>query len=65
MVKQVKKTQTKKSVCKCPFCDAEMVAMELPFCQACQVTIIYCEECGKPLPRNKKSCPNCGAKVTK
>jgi hypothetical protein len=63
MVKQTKKTPTRKAVCKCPYCNAELVAMKLPFCQACRVTIVYCEDCGKPLPKNRKTCPACGAKV--
>ncbi|MDD5289433.1 MAG: zinc ribbon domain-containing protein [Dehalococcoidales bacterium] len=56
--------QTKKSKCSCPFCDTELVAKS-PICQVCQVTILYCADCGKPLPRNKKTCPACGAKVKK
>lgn len=65
MVKQTKNAQTKKSVCSCPFCNAELVAKKLPFCQACQVTILYCADCGKPLPKNRKTCPSCGGKVKK
>ena len=55
----------KKEKCKCPFCDAEIMEMNLPFCQVCHVTILYCSDCEKPLPKNSKICPSCGAKVDK
>lgn len=54
----------KKGKCSCPFCDAE-VTVKSPVCQSCQVTIAYCTECEKPLPKNAKVCPGCGAKVKK
>jgi len=64
MAKTVKKSTTqKKATPHCPYCDVELMAMKLPVCQACQVTILYCAECGKPLPTNKKTCPSCGTKV--
>jgi predicted amidophosphoribosyltransferase len=64
MAKTVKKNTTqKKATPHCPYCDVELVAMNLPFCQACHVTILYCADCGKPLPKNQKTCPSCGAKV--
>jgi predicted amidophosphoribosyltransferase len=64
MAKTVKKnTALKKATPHCPYCDVELVAMNLPFCQACQITIIYCPHCGKPLPKNNKICPSCGTKV--
>ena len=58
-----KRTVPKKAVQHCPFCDAELIAANLPVCQACQVTILYCPECQKPLPKGKKTCPSCGATV--
>ena len=63
MTKTGKTTARKKTTPKCPFCDIEIVEMNLPLCQACQVTISYCSDCGEPLPKNKKTCPSCGAKV--
>jgi hypothetical protein len=64
MAKTAKNTTAqKKTAPHCPFCDIELVEMNLPVCQACHVTILYCADCGKPLPRSKKTCPSCGAKV--
>jgi hypothetical protein len=64
MAKTVKKnTVQKKAVSQaphCPYCDTELLAMKLPFCQACQVTIVYCPHCGKPLGKNEKTCSSCG-----
>ena len=64
MAKTVKKsTVQKKAAPHCPYCDVELVAMNLPMCQACQVTIFYCADCGKPLHKDKKVCTSCGAEV--
>ena len=52
-----------KQHCSCPYCDVEMMASELPQCQACGVTIFYCPKCRKPLPRENKLCPHCGADI--
>lgn len=66
MAKTTKKTTAQgKTAQHCPYCDVELVAMKLPVCQACQVSIVYCADCGKPLPKNRKTCPSCGAKVKK
>lgn len=64
MAKTTKKTTLQKNTTRhCPYCDVELTAMNLPFCQACQVTILYCADCGEPLPKNTKTCPSCGTKV--
>ncbi len=47
----------------CPFCDEEMVATSLSYCQACQITIFYCPECREPVPRDNRVCPHCGAEI--
>ena len=47
----------------CPYCDEEILKASFPYCQACGITIFYCPRCRKPLPRNKKVCPHCGAKI--
>ena len=47
----------------CPYCDEEIMGADLPYCQVCQVTIFYCPECQKPLPRDNKVCPECGAEI--
>ena len=60
-VKQPKETRFP----HCPFCDAELMAMNLPICQTCHAEIVYCAACKTALPVNAKSCPKCGAKVTK
>ncbi|MDP2919643.1 MAG: hypothetical protein Q8O43_05455 [Dehalococcoidia bacterium] len=62
MAKTVKQPQ-KKGVPHCPFCDVEIYEMNLPVCQSCHVNIIYCEQCGQPVPKGKKTCPTCGPKA--
>jgi hypothetical protein len=47
----------------CPYCDEEIMAADLPYCRVCKVELFYCPECRKPLPREKKVCPHCGAEV--
>ncbi len=47
----------------CPYCDEEIMRADLPYCQACSVTIFYCPQCRKPLPRDSKICPHCGAGI--
>jgi endogenous inhibitor of DNA gyrase (YacG/DUF329 family) len=47
----------------CPYCEEEIAVADFPYCQACRVTIFYCPECRKPLPREKEVCPHCGAEI--
>ncbi|MBI2979224.1 MAG: zinc ribbon domain-containing protein [Chloroflexi bacterium] len=47
----------------CPYCDEEIAEASWPYCQACQVTVFYCPECRKPVPRDKRVCPSCGAAI--
>ena len=47
----------------CPYCDEEVMAADSPYCQACGVTIFYCPKCRKPLPRESRVCPRCGAEI--
>ena len=47
----------------CPYCEEEIVLAELPYCQVCRITIFYCPTCRKPVPRDKKVCPACGAEI--
>ena len=55
--------KSEKERCFCPYCDAEIAEASFPYCQACKVTIFYCPQCCKPLPRDKKVCPHCGAEI--
>jgi C4-type Zn-finger protein len=59
------KTTEKTTVCKCPYCDADiMVVEELPpFCQPCSVTIVTCESCGGKAKEGAEDCPECGEKL--
>jgi RNA polymerase subunit RPABC4/transcription elongation factor Spt4 len=47
----------------CPYCDAEITEELFPYCQVCEVTIFYCPKCRKPMPRDNRVCPNCGADI--
>ncbi len=54
--------EEKKHLC-CPYCDEEIMKADLPYCQTCGITIFYCPQCRKSLPRDKKVCPHCGAEI--
>ncbi len=47
----------------CPYCDEKIADKKAPICGACGVKIFYCPKCRRPVPRNKKICPNCGAEI--
>ncbi len=47
----------------CPYCDSEIAEAAFPYCEACEVTVFYCPKCRKPVQRDKKVCPHCGAKI--
>ena len=47
----------------CPYCDEEIAEAAFPYCGACKVEVFYCPNCRQPVTRNKKVCPNCGAKI--
>ncbi len=47
----------------CPYCDEEISETAFPYCKACEVEVFYCPECKKPLSRNSRICPNCGAEI--
>ncbi len=47
----------------CPYCEEGIIHAELPFCQPCEITVFYCPGCRKPLPRDKRICPSCGAEI--
>ena len=47
----------------CPYCDEEVAEASWPYCDACNVDISYCPKCRKPVPRDKRICPHCGAEI--
>jgi predicted amidophosphoribosyltransferase len=47
----------------CPYCDVEITEAVFPYCEACQVEIFHCPKCGEAVPRDKKTCPHCGADI--
>ncbi|MBI4294819.1 MAG: hypothetical protein HY669_01475 [Chloroflexi bacterium] len=59
--RETKQPQAKK--CVCPFCDVEIVEMNLPQCQGCGVTLHYCAKCRIPLGPDVEICPECGGKI--
>ena len=62
MAKQTVKKTAKKEM-YCPYCDEEIFKAELPYCQGCGVTIVYCPKCRQPVTRDKRVCPLCGAEI--
>jgi predicted amidophosphoribosyltransferase len=57
---KTKDTGEEQDKCVCPFCDAPLEIIR-PLCKVCGVTITFCESCGKPIPKGKSECPECGA----
>jgi len=55
--------EEKKKHLFCPYCEEELKVSEFACCQACGVTIFYCPECRKPVDRDKRVCPYCGAEI--
>jgi predicted amidophosphoribosyltransferase len=53
----------KKEPIYCPYCDVEITEVNLPLCRACGITIFYCPKCRKPLQRENRVCPYCGADI--
>ncbi|MBI4284678.1 MAG: zinc ribbon domain-containing protein [Chloroflexi bacterium] len=49
--------------CRCPYCDAEIGEASFPFCEACEVMVLSCPKCHKPVTREDKVCPSCGAEL--
>ncbi len=45
----------------CPYCDEEIGEATFPYCQACEVKLLYCPNCKKPVKREANKCPSCGA----
>jgi hypothetical protein len=51
-------SRDKQAACHCPYCDGP-VADDAELCTPCTVTVAVCPDCGKPLPRGRKTCPEC------
>jgi len=47
----------------CPYCDEEIAEASFPYCGACHVEVFTCPNCRKPVARDKKTCPSCGAEI--
>ena len=47
----------------CPYCDEEIIKADLPWCQACGITIFYCPECRGTVSRDNRVCPHCGTEM--
>jgi len=44
--------------CVCPFCDAPADKV-YPFCKSCGKEINRCPGCGKVIPQDQDTCPDC------
>jgi len=51
--------------CRCPFCDEVLGGPDAPFCQPCGLRFAVCRGCGQPVVEGEKTCPRCGALVSK
>ena len=51
--------------CFCPYCDEEIAEASFPYCEACKGTTLYCPKCQKPVSRDNRVCPHCGAEIKK
>lgn len=54
------KGENNKTICCCSYCD-NPVLMSYPFYQACKIALKVCSQCYKPVAKEDKTCPNCGA----
>ena len=46
--------------CACPYCDEELEAAPMPFCEECGKEIKVCKSCGCALAQVQNVCPSCG-----
>ncbi len=58
-----RKKRVKKTHLACPYCDAEIIKADFPFCQACKVKVFHCWSCKMPIKREDTKCPHCGAEI--
>ena len=57
------KREPEKRLCYCPFCDAELGKEASYYCHVCNVEILCCPKCGRPVSRERTVCPHCGANI--
>ncbi len=51
--------------CSCPYCEAEIVLAESPFCDVCKKSFGRCPSCGAVILEEKiKVCKSCGSKLS-
>ena len=58
-----KENKADKAHLRCPCCDEEIAELQYPYCDVCKVEIFKCTNCHKPVPRENKNCPACGAEI--
>lgn len=58
-----KSDETKKKRLFCPYCDQEIAELQYPYCQVCEVDVFTCPKCHKPVSRENRTCPECGAEI--
>ncbi len=47
----------------CPYCGEGLVEAATTDCQICKIAMFYCPKCRKPVARENKVCPYCGAEI--
>ncbi|MFC1944508.1 hypothetical protein ACFLX5_03320 [Chloroflexota bacterium] len=43
----------------CPYCEENLLMVELPYCHPCGVTLRYCLRCQLAVPKDAEACPQC------
>jgi predicted amidophosphoribosyltransferase len=61
MSKEPGKTEKKRLFC--PYCDHDIAELQYPYCDVCKVEVFSCPKCRKPISRENKTCPECGAAI--
>jgi hypothetical protein len=56
------KETANETVCRCPYCDAEikLISGTCAICEPCSITIITCTSCGESFREGPEECPQCG-----
>lgn len=57
----MKKNMNTEKQCVCPYCDEELLNLNLPFCRTCGVMIRLCTHCHVAIrDEDADVCPECG-----